>query len=109
MNKEVSISSETKYLGLIIDEKVLFKSHIDIIVTKMKTFCSIFYRIGKVISTKLLVRMYKVYIEPKNTYEILIHGTASKTDLQKKSLTTEKKIPSHLQQKEIRSYFEHLG
>ena len=41
-----------KYLGLIIDEKFPFKDHIARIVKKMKTFSTILYRIGKLISTK---------------------------------------------------------
>ena len=82
MNKEVSLSSETKYLGPSSDEKFPFKSHIDREVTKMQTISSIFYRIRKVISTKLLVRMYKVHIEPKIRHEVLIYGTASETVFQ---------------------------
>ena len=66
MNKEVSISSETKYLGLNTVENISYKSHIGRKATKRRMFYGIHFRRRKVIFTKLL-KMDEVWVEHLQT------------------------------------------
>ena len=60
----------------------------------MSTFCSLVYGMRKILAINSLMKMYKVYFEPIITYEILIYGTASKTDSQRIHSKQEKKSNS---------------
>ena len=78
-------SLKTKYLGLIIDNKLNFESHTDKENKKVRWFNGL-YKTRNFFSTKQLLMFYNAYAKSIIEYAILTYGSASKTELQSVNL-----------------------
>ena len=85
-NKKIRIVQQTKYLGMILDNKLNFKPHID----SLKKKCQKALNILKIIShtnwgadRKTMIHLYRALIRPKLDYGCIIYSSARKTYLEK--------------------------
>ena len=74
---------DIKFLVVIIDSKLSFKSHIEKIVSRMNSLTAAIYQYEKIFKRHKLVRLYKVYVQPVLQYGVLLYGVANKSDLNK--------------------------
>ena len=76
--KEVN---ETKFLGLTLDNKLTFKSHIKHVVSKVAKITYIIYRIKSCVPSNILLQLYNTLAFPHMNYNITVWGSASETAL----------------------------
>jgi len=74
---------ETKFLGIIIDDKLTWKSHIHLIENKVSKSIGILLRARKLLYTESLLILYNSLIKPYFTYCIIIWGNTYKTYVHK--------------------------
>ena len=82
-NHDVERVQTTKFLGVIIDEKLTWKYHIAHISGKINKNISVIYKVKKVISFDALKTLYTSLILPYLTYCCVIWGNVSKCNLNK--------------------------
>src|SRR5688572_22464563 len=78
-NVRLSYESSCKYLGVIIDEKLNWKEHIDYVITKIKKFIGIFYRLRNKLNCRILKELFFALIYPHLLYGVEIYSTANKS------------------------------
>ena len=67
-------SSNTRFLGLIIDDSLLWKAHIDQMMSKLNTACFVIRTIQDKMSQEILRMVYFVYIYSIMRYGIIFWG-----------------------------------
>ena len=73
--------NETKSLGVIFDQNLSFKSHIQVIISKISKTIGIFYKIRYLVPYNVLLNLYYSLIYPYLIYCLLIWGGTFKTHL----------------------------
>ena len=81
--EKVEILSYFKYLGILIDEKLDFKEHINWLAAKLNQFTSVFYKLRKILSQKQMIKAYNNYVKPVVQYGVLVYGTSSFSSITK--------------------------
>ncbi len=71
----------TKYLGVILDDKLNWKSHIQSILPSLVKTASAFKFISHIIPHKFKTNLYYAYVYSKLAYGIEVYGHAAKTSL----------------------------
>ena len=71
----------TKCLGVHIDKKLSFKTHIEEIKSKLKKTIYCFYQYKNRFRSDTLIKLYKLYVQPVLQYCVLIYGCAGKSEL----------------------------
>jgi hypothetical protein len=79
--EEITRVESTKFLGVIIDEKLTWQGHIQYIKGKISKTLGIFYKTRKILGSKTLLTLYYSMIHPYLIYCIEVWGKASKTSL----------------------------
>ena len=74
---------EYKYLGLHINNKMCFASHIEKISSRVSRFSGVFYSLYKILPRRLLILLYFTFILPHLTLHIEIWGAAPDCHLRK--------------------------
>ena len=77
----VSNTDNAKYLGVLLDSNMSWKSHIQSLETKLSPKCGLFYSLGRFMPAWVLLILFKSLIQSKLHYGILCWGAASKTAL----------------------------
>ena len=90
-SEEIKLEPSCKYLGIIVDSKLLFSSHIDLVIGKLSRQCGIISKLRHFAPRYQLIECYKSIICPIIQYGILVYGCSSFTSL----------APIHLLQKKI--------
>ena len=80
-NKAIDEVEEVKYLGIIIDSKMTFKSHINELKIYISRSIGILYKLRPFVTTQILSSVYYGIIYPFLLYGIIIWGNAGKTTL----------------------------
>ena len=80
-NATLKKSNEVKCLGVLLDNKLDFKKHINSVAAKTTKFTGLFYKLRSILSIKQLVLVYKSFVQPVIQYGVLIYGTANRTSL----------------------------
>ena len=75
--------SETKFLGIYIDENLSWKSHIQKITKKVARATGILYKVRRILDTNTLRNLYFTFVYPYLTYCVHVWGNAYKTYLTK--------------------------
>jgi hypothetical protein len=75
-HKQIFNSNCTKFLGLIIDNKLFWKDHIDYFTTKLSTTCFIMRGIKSLMSLNTMKMIYFSYIHSVMTYGIIFWGNS---------------------------------
>jgi hypothetical protein len=70
----VKSSSHTKFLGLIIDDSLLWKAHIEQMMSKLNRACFIIRKIQAIMSTETLRMVYFAYVHSIMSYGIIFWG-----------------------------------
>jgi len=87
-HKNISNSTETKFLGLIIDETLSWNQHIDQIATKLCSACNALRNLKHTVPQSTLRTIYYTYIHSILSYGIIFWGGSSNVEklfiLQKK-------------------------
>lgn len=76
-------TNSLKFLGIIIDENMSFKSHIDNIISSILPYVGLLHRYSDLLPKKILVLIYNTFINSKISYCIEIYGTAYKSNMSK--------------------------
>ena len=82
---------ETKFLGVYIDTKLNWSSHINHVANKISKNIGVITRARKVLNKKTLITMYYTFIYPYLNYCCTVWGSASSTHLSK-LITLQKRI-----------------
>jgi hypothetical protein len=72
----------TKYLGVIVDENLTWKEHIEMVATKLRRLSSIFYKVRKKIPKVALKQLYFALVHSAVQYGIEIYANTKKTYLE---------------------------
>lgn len=70
-----------KYLGVIIDNKLNWKSHVEYISTKISKACGVLSKLRHCLSSRVLIEIYHALVHSYVRYGILTWGNASDTTL----------------------------
>jgi len=73
----ISDSTETKFLGLIIDETLSWNQHVDQIATKLYSACYALRNLKHIVSQSTLRTIYYAYIHSILSYGIIFWGRSS--------------------------------
>ena len=69
---EIEQTSSFRYLGLILDDQLKFKDHINYVKEKLLKLCSLFYLLRLIFTRTQLLRIFKIYVKAIIQYGILI-------------------------------------
>ena len=75
--------SEFKYLGLVVNNRMSYSSHIDRICTKVSQYIGVFYNLNKILPRDVLVLLYHTFILPHLMLHIVLWGKAPEVYLNK--------------------------
>ena len=73
-NVNITRASSVKFLGVIVDEKLSFKEHIEYVAKKLSIGVGFLYRGREVLNYRQLTLLYRAIIEPHITYCNLVWG-----------------------------------
>ena len=73
-------ASSSKYLGIILDAKLSFNTHIDLVRTKLRKQCGIISKIRHYVPRGTILKYYASNIKPILQYGILVYGCTSYTN-----------------------------
>uniref|UniRef100_A0A3P9N665 Reverse transcriptase domain-containing protein n=1 Tax=Poecilia reticulata TaxID=8081 RepID=A0A3P9N665_POERE len=76
---EICRVNEVKFLGVIIDEKLTWKPHVNYLKTKIAKSMAVLYKVRDLFHDKALFMLYNAIIAPHLTYCIEVWGKACKT------------------------------
>lgn len=85
-NHVIPVAEEAKFLGIIFDKKLNFKSHIDYLRTKCQTSLNLLRVVSKMdwgADREVLLRLYRSLIRSKLDYGCIVYGSARKSYLKK--------------------------
>ena len=77
---EIVRSDSVKYLGLTLDEHLLFNTHVQNVCNSIKRYFKIFYNIRRYLNTKQIDILYYSMIYSRVKYGIVVYGFTSKTN-----------------------------
>ena len=78
---EVSCVSETKYLGLILDDWMIWRAHVDHLIKKLRTAVACISKLGRAAAKKVTLQAYRTLLESHLRYGILSYGSAFRSVL----------------------------
>ncbi len=89
MSHEIYISgtkierkSEARFLGVIIDEKLSWASHINAIESKMSRYIGIMYKLKQLLPEKALVQIFHSFVQSHLNYCSLVWGFSTKSNIE---------------------------
>ena len=72
-NEEVTSKTEHKHLGMILDSKLSFKSHVNEAILKAKRGIGLISHLSQYVSRDVLDQMYKLYVRPHLDYGDIVY------------------------------------
>ena len=72
-NEEIASKTEHKHLGMILDSKLSFKSHVNEAILKAKRGIGLIRHLSQYVSRDVLDQMYKLYIRPHLDYGDIVY------------------------------------
>ena len=81
MDEEIKEKEYAKYLGILIDNKLTWKQHINHVNLKVTKGLAILYKLRNYVSEQILRMLYFSFIQPHIDYGLLIWGNATTTNL----------------------------
>ena len=89
--QRISKVSSCKYLGIMIDDALNWKLHIDLIYNKLLKFVPIFYKVRDMLPFSCRLKLYYAFVFPHINYGIEVYANMHRTYL-KRILTLNNKI-----------------
>ena len=84
--------TETKFLGVIVDQNLNWRSHIDFIALKISRSLAILSKLKHLLSNKILLTLYYTLIFPHLSYCIIVWGGAAQSVLHKLDILQKRAI-----------------
>ena len=81
-NTKIERKTEARFLGIIIDEKMTWKSHIAAIKTKMSRYVGIMYKLKGVLPIQARKQIFHSFVQSHLNYCSLIWGFSSKSNIE---------------------------
>ena len=81
-NVVIERKTETRFLGVILDEKLKWNSHITQLKTKMSRYIGIMYKIKRHLPPRARLQIYHSFVQSHLNYCSLIWGFSSKSNIQ---------------------------
>ena len=75
-NKILKREKSVKYLGILIDEKLLWEEHIQYVTNKLIKYSSIFYKLRAIVPHQVLKTLYFALVHPHLLYGVELFGNA---------------------------------
>ena len=88
---ELTRSNTVKILGVLIDDKLTFKEHINTLVNKLAKYMYILVKLAKSIPLYVLRKIYFAHIHPHLLYCLPVYGTTTKSNTHQ-IITMQKRI-----------------
>ena len=79
---ELNVKSSLKYLGVIIDENLSFRYHVDSIKNKLLYHNYILLRVRQLLTREQMLLYYRTRVNPIIQYGVLVYGCAPFSNLQ---------------------------
>ena len=79
---EIERKREAKFLGVIIDEKLTWASHIRALRTKMSRYIGVMYRLKKMLPVKAQLQIYQSFVQSHLNFCSLVWGFAAKSNIE---------------------------
>ena len=73
----------TKYLGIVMDSDLSWKSHIDYLFKKLLKFIGIFYKLRSRAQSQILRMLYFTFVYPQLLYGIEVYANTCKSHIEK--------------------------
>ena len=80
---EIEWVNEFKYLGLVLNNRMSYSSHIEKICSKVSQYIGVFYNLSRILPKHILVLLYHTFILPHLMLHIVLWGTAPETYINK--------------------------
>ena len=87
----ISKVSSTKFLGIVMDDKLNWEAHLDYLVQKLRSCIGAVCRVRKFIPPDLYLKIYNALFESHLTYGITVWGVALKNRPNEKLFVTQKR------------------
>ena len=81
--EEIKEAKSTKFLGVLVDDCLNFKCHIDHLVHKLSKYVGLFFRLRHLLPRSILITLYKTLFEPHLNYCNIIWGNTCPSHLEK--------------------------
>ena len=91
-NTTIEQVTHTKFLGVLVDNKLSWKSHIENICQTISRNIGVIYRLKSYLPKSSLLKLYSSLILPYLNYGLLVWGNGNKASLEKVSLLQNKAI-----------------
>ena len=75
--------TETRFLGVLIDEKLTWKSHISAMRAKMSRYVGIMYKLKGILPLKVRLQIYHSFVQSHLNYCSLVWGFSAKANIEK--------------------------
>ena len=72
----VTCVTETKYLGVVLDDKMTWKAHVDSLIKKLRPVVACIAKLGRAATRKVVLQAYHALFESHIRYGILAYGSA---------------------------------
>ena len=82
-NEEIEWVEEYKYLGLFLNSKMSFSTHIEKVCTRVSQYIGVFHNLNKVLPKEILLLLYHAFILPHLTLHIVLWGAAPEVHIGK--------------------------
>ena len=83
LGKNVQNVNKVTYLGIIINHKLNYKSHIEKIAKQMSKFCGVLYNARYYFTKNQLLLFYESYAKSVITYGLIVNDCTTKSNLNK--------------------------
>ena len=80
-NTPIERKTEARFLGVIVDEKLSWSSHIKAIKTKMSRFIGVMYKIKRQLPIKARLQIYQSFVQSHLNFCSLVWGFATKSHI----------------------------
>ena len=111
-NKALEQKKVTKYLGVLIDDKLLWKEHIQSINLKIRKGIGVLYNLKEYVTQSTLKTLYYSFIQPYLDYNIINWSSAPPTNLDCIKVSTNKAVRTILSKRKREHalpFFKELG
>ena len=81
-NVQINLFESVRFLGLVIDNKLNFSNHINLVCAKLSKTAGILYKISEFVPDTVLINLYYSLVYPYLLYGILSWGGAAQVHLQ---------------------------
>ena len=80
-NEKIERKHEARFLGVIMDDKLAFSTHIQTLKSKMSRYVGVMYRLKWLVPTKIMLQIYHSFIQSHLNFCSLVWGFTAKSNI----------------------------